>query len=359
MKTKTIKNLVTTGFVGLAGVTLMGIQTNAAHAATVNYKDGATTVWSNPNNGQPIKYLTANQQVNIQNTQQVNGQTWCQVGANEWVPAIYLNTTQSSLQSSQAMTITANYQQGATTIWTAPINGQVAGYLACGQTAQVLGKQQVGNETYYHIQQGWVPAQYVTINGHATAAVTSQAVPTSVVSVASQAPVKVTTSSAASQNTNVTSQAVRSQANTNYSQNYHQNNVVQQANTTASQSYAQRPQTNNANGVVSRATAYLGTPYQWGGNQPGGFDCSGFVQYVYGLGNNYRTSQAQSTMGPAVSVNSLQPGDLCFWGQPGSAYHVGIWVGNGRYIAAPAPGQSVSYGSVQYYTPSFGIHMNR
>ena len=377
MKANIVKNLMTTGFVGLAGATLMGMQTNEAHAATatVNYQAGATTVWTNPNNGQPARYLTNHQQVTIQNTQQINGQTWYQVGANEWVSAAYLNVNAQPAQVQQTpVTITASYQAGATTIWTSPTSHQVAGYLPCGQSAQVLGQQQVGNETYYHIQQGWVPAQYVVVNGntHQTPAVSQAPVAPSA---ASQAPTSQTVvASAAHQATAVASQQVvhHYQATTNqvavrqttnnvtYQQHnsYVQQPVVRQINATTHTSYAQQPQVATTNNALSRAASYLGTPYQWGGNQPGGFDCSGFVQHVYGLGSQYRTSQAQSTMGQPVSVSSLKPGDLCFWGQPGSAYHVAIWAGNGRYIAAPAPGQSVSYGSTQYYAPTFGIHMN-
>lgn len=384
MKTTIVKNLMTTGFVGLAGAILMGMQTNQAHAATatVNYQAGATTVWTNPTNGQPTRYLTNHQQVTIQNTQQVNGQTWYQVGTNAWVPAAYLNVNAQAAQVQPAtMTITASYQAGATTIWTTPTSHQVAGYLACGQSAKVLGQQQVGDETYYHIQQGWVPSQYVTVNGNTQQAPTTSQAPVAP-AVASQSPVSqaATVASAAHQATNVASQQVVShyqapatpQRTTTYAATktttatattYQQHSqvarqpVVRQTNTTTHASYATQPQTSNANNAVSRAASYLGTPYQWGGNQPGGFDCSGFVQHVYGLSSQYRTSQAQSTMGQPVSVSSLKPGDLCFWGQPGSAYHVAIWAGNGRYIAAPSPGQSVSYGSAQYYAPTFGIHM--
>lgn len=387
MKTNIVKNLMATGFVSLAGATLMGMQTNEAHAATatVNYQAGATTVWTNPSNGQPTRYLTNHQQVTIQNTQQVNGQTWYQVGVNEWIPATYLNVNAQPIQVQQTpITITASYQAGATTIWTSPTSHQVAGYLPCGQSAQVLGQQQVGNETYYHIQQGWIPAQYVVVNGNSRQTPVVSQAPVAP-SAASQAPISQTiVASAAHQTTTVASQQVvhnyqttshqttnnvAYQQHSSYAQqpavrqtntthtSYTQQPVVQQTNTTHT-SYAQQPQVATTNNALSRATSYLGTPYQWGGNQPGGFDCSGFVQHVYGLGSQYRTSQAQSTMGQPVSVSSLKPGDLCFWGQPGSAYHVAIWAGNGRYIAAPAPGQSVSYGSAQYYAPTFGIHMN-
>ncbi|KRM81348.1 hypothetical protein FD21_GL000858 [Liquorilactobacillus vini DSM 20605] len=71
-----------------------------------------------------------------------------------------------------------------------------------------------------------------------------------------------------------------------------------------------------------------------------------------------RTSEAQSTIGSAVSVSSAEPGDLIFWGGVGSAYHVGIYLGGTSYIAAPKTGESVSVKSFQYWQPSFAIHMN-
>ena len=67
-----------------------------------------------------------------------------------------------------------------------------------------------------------------------------------------------------------------------------------------------------------------------------------------------RTSQAQSKLGTQVSLSELQPGDLVFWGGVGSAHHVGIYIGNGSYVHAPAPGQSVTTMSMQYYKPDFG-----
>jgi peptidoglycan DL-endopeptidase CwlO len=105
--------------------------------------------------------------------------------------------------------------------------------------------------------------------------------------------------------------------------------------------------------VVSLASSLEGTPYVWGGSSPGGFDCSGLVQYVYGqLGINVpRTSQEQATVGTAVpSLAAAQPGDLLFFaGSDGTASapgHVGIYVGNGQMIAAPYTGTVVQQQSV-------------
>lgn len=99
----------------------------------------------------------------------------------------------------------------------------------------------------------------------------------------------------------------------------------------------------NASGssIVVYASNFLGTPYQWGGNGPSTFDCSGLVKYVYaqhGI-NLPRVASAQQTVGIAVSKDQLEPGDLVFFGYP--AHHVGIYVGNNSYLHAPRTGDVV------------------
>lgn len=108
--------------------------------------------------------------------------------------------------------------------------------------------------------------------------------------------------------------------------------------------------------IAGNAAKYLGVPYVYGGTSPAGFDCSGLIYYAAkeaGI-SLPRTSQAQSTLGSYVSVSDLQAGDLVFWGGIGSAYHVGVYIGNGQYIHAPEPGQNVTVQSVAYFAPSFG-----
>jgi len=105
--------------------------------------------------------------------------------------------------------------------------------------------------------------------------------------------------------------------------------------------------------VTREALAYQGTPYVWGGASPGGFDCSGFVQYVYAkLGVSLpRTSEEQAGAGTAVnSLSAAQPGDLLFFaGSDGTASapgHVAIYLGHGEMIDAPYTGTSVRVESV-------------
>ncbi len=98
--------------------------------------------------------------------------------------------------------------------------------------------------------------------------------------------------------------------------------------------------------VVETAKRYIGTPYVYGGSTPSGFDCSGFVKYVYsqyGVNLN-RVAAAQSQNGYAVPVDSMVPGDIiCFANAGGYGYigHVGIYVGDGMFIHSPRTGYSV------------------
>lgn len=105
-----------------------------------------------------------------------------------------------------------------------------------------------------------------------------------------------------------------------------------------------------ARNIISTAMNYIGVPYVWGGTTPAGFDCSGLVQYVFAQNGISlpRTTYDQIAVVSQVSLDSLQPGDLVFWGGQ-SPYHVGIYIGDGEYIHAPAPGQSVCVQSYDQY----------
>lgn len=91
-------------------------------------------------------------------------------------------------------------------------------------------------------------------------------------------------------------------------------------------------------GIVKNAMAYLGSRYVFGGSSPAGFDCSGFVWYVYKVSgiNISRGLWGQLNGGPRISRENLQPGDLVFFANtymPGLS-HVGIYIGGGRFIHA-------------------------
>ena len=102
--------------------------------------------------------------------------------------------------------------------------------------------------------------------------------------------------------------------------------------------------------IVAKAKQYLGVPYKYGGSSPSGFDCSGFVYYVYrNLGINIsRTQTVMYSQGKPVSKSDLQPGDLVFFQNTYKAglSHVGIYVGDGQFIHAPQSGKVVSYSNL-------------
>ncbi len=97
--------------------------------------------------------------------------------------------------------------------------------------------------------------------------------------------------------------------------------------------------------AVHMAERYLGVRYEYGGESPSGFDCSGLVQYAYArVGISIpRTTYAQYNVGTPVSRSELEPGDLVFFDHVG---HVGIYVGGGRFIHAPHTGTVVQFGSL-------------
>ena len=92
-------------------------------------------------------------------------------------------------------------------------------------------------------------------------------------------------------------------------------------------------------GVVERALDYIGVPYRFGGSSPRGFDCSGLVNYVFRetLGVTLpRTSRQLATAGARVAREELRPGDLVFFNTRGARNsHVGIYLGDGRFVHAP------------------------
>ena len=106
------------------------------------------------------------------------------------------------------------------------------------------------------------------------------------------------------------------------------------------------PASGRAQIAVAEAYRQLGKPYRWGAAGPDSFDCSGLMMWVWGKAGVSlpHSSRAQYGYGRHVSKSELQPGDLVFYGNP--IHHVGIYVGGGRYIAAPQTGDVVSFRDV-------------
>lgn len=99
--------------------------------------------------------------------------------------------------------------------------------------------------------------------------------------------------------------------------------------------------------VLIQAMSLEGSRYKFGGNSPEtGFDCSGFVNYVFNQAANVelpRTTGGLSRVGQSIDVAELQPGDLVFFNTRRSAFsHVGIYIGDGDFIHAPRAGKTVT-----------------
>lgn len=117
----------------------------------------------------------------------------------------------------------------------------------------------------------------------------------------------------------------------------------------SAQAQAHRAEPQSGGGLrtlINKGLALLGTPYRWGGTSPdSGFDCSGFVSYVFSstLGIQLpRISRDMATTGEPVARQDLREGDLVFFSRGGKRIdHVGIYIGNGQFVHSPRTGKSV------------------
>ncbi len=116
--------------------------------------------------------------------------------------------------------------------------------------------------------------------------------------------------------------------------------------------------TTKAKQIIETAKRYIGVPYLWGGETPSGFDCSGFVQYVFrqnGILLN-RTVVTQYQHGYAVSKSNLAPGDLIFFQNTYTTglSHIGIYIGNNQFIhASSSQGITISSLSNSYWSAHY------
>lgn len=110
------------------------------------------------------------------------------------------------------------------------------------------------------------------------------------------------------------------------------------------------------NEVAIRAISLLGAPYEWGGNGPATFDCSGLVRFIHDQLGIFvpRTAAEQYSAATPVDVSRLQPGDLLFFRIKGrSISHVAIYTGEGRFVHAPQTGRPVELRTLddEFYRP--------
>jgi cell wall-associated NlpC family hydrolase len=116
-------------------------------------------------------------------------------------------------------------------------------------------------------------------------------------------------------------------------------------------------QTSKANAIIATAKQYIGVKYVYGGTTPSGFDCSGFVQYVFAKNSMSlpRVSRDQYQVGTSVSFSNLNPGDLVFFSlaKNGVVDHMGIYVGNGQFINASSSKGVTIYTLGTYWKSAF------
>ena len=107
---------------------------------------------------------------------------------------------------------------------------------------------------------------------------------------------------------------------------------------------APRASDETARRAVAYAREMIGKPYRYAGDTPAGFDCSGLVRYSFGRAGigMPRATPAQRKATTLISLRSLRAGDLVFFDQEGKkASHVGIYLGDGRFVHAPSTGGRV------------------
>ncbi|MFG3048935.1 C40 family peptidase [Streptomyces sp. NPDC048202] len=117
--------------------------------------------------------------------------------------------------------------------------------------------------------------------------------------------------------------------------------------------------TGSAASIVSFVKSQVGKAYVSGATGPSAYDCSGLVQTAFKqVGISLpRVSQDQSTAGTQVSLDNLQPGDILYWGSAGSAYHVGVYVGDGMFVGAQNPSSGVVERPLSYDQPTGAVRV--
>lgn len=222
-------------------------------------------------------------------------------------PAKQQNTVQSQAYTGWVNTAALNVRSGAST------------------SNNIIGNYTMGDKVSGQLANGWLKVNYNGQTGYISANLLSNS--------KVQKPQEVV------------------QNNTNNRNNNQQNNNVQ-AEQTVTQNKQQTPAPQaSASGqaVANIAASMIGNPYVWGGTAPGGFDCSGLVQYAYRqVGVNIaRTTGGQAGNGYSVGLGNLQAGDILLFSYNGSIDHVGIVTdSSGNFVHASTPSTGVTTGNV-------------
>ncbi|MET8831790.1 C40 family peptidase [Streptomyces sp. NPDC004610] len=119
------------------------------------------------------------------------------------------------------------------------------------------------------------------------------------------------------------------------------------------------PASGSVGTVIAFLKAQLGDAYVMGATGPNAWDCSSLVQAAFKqVGVDLpRVSQDQSTVGTEVGTSNLQVGDILYWGGKGSAYHTGVYIGNGQYLDAANPSKGVVIQDLSGYPASGAVRV--
>ncbi|HEU5140294.1 MAG TPA: peptidoglycan-binding protein [Bacillales bacterium] len=112
--------------------------------------------------------------------------------------------------------------------------------------------------------------------------------------------------------------------------------------------------TSDATGLVTDAKQLIGSPYQWGGTSPSGFDCSGFINYVFQENGVNVPRSTSSIWNYGIPIDNPQAGDLVFFETyKAGPSHVGIYLGSGRFVHAGSDGVEISQLSLDYWSSRY------
>ncbi|MED7825438.1 C40 family peptidase [Streptomyces chiangmaiensis] len=117
--------------------------------------------------------------------------------------------------------------------------------------------------------------------------------------------------------------------------------------------------TGSAAAVIAFARAQIGDAYVLGAAGPNSWDCSSLLQAAFKQAGVSlpRVSQDQSTVGTPVSLSNLQPGDILYWGSAGSAYHVALYVGDGKFVGAENPSTGIVEKPLSWSPPTGAVRV--